>query len=101
MAYYLVKAKPSDLESLRTKLDNGEVQAKRPYGEEMHQALLKARVTKDGWAMWEEKCYCNPPLKQERSVLDQHFTDLTTKSLEKNEGWKQIEDLPSLWKTLD
>ena len=98
MAHYLVKARPPEnLEALRQRLDSGEINALQPFGHEMNRVLLEARITPDGWAMWEETCYCTPPLKQERSVLDVHFTDLTTQTVTSGEGWAQIDNLPSLW----
>jgi hypothetical protein len=97
MAHYLVKAKPEDLQGLRQKLDNGEIKAMRPFGGEMDQALRKARRTPDGMAVWEEQCFCSPPLNQERSVLDQHFSDLTTETVNAGSGWQRIDDLPPLW----
>jgi hypothetical protein len=98
MAHYLVRAKPkANLAELRAQLDAGQIQQLRPFGGEMQQCLSDARIDADGYAIWEENCYCSPPLKQERSVLDKYFTDLTTETLNKGEGWSQIEDLPSLW----
>ncbi len=98
MAHYLVKARPPvDLDALRAELDSGAIQQLRPFGGELHQALMRARLDADGWAVWEENCYCSPPLKQERTVLDRHFTDLTTSTINKGEGWSQLDDLPSLW----
>lgn len=97
MAHYLVKAKPHRLDALRTRIESGEIKALRPFGSEMDQALRRAKITADGWAIWEEQCFCSPPLAQERAVLDQHFTDLTTGMIRADEGWSQIEDLPPLW----
>jgi hypothetical protein len=97
MAHYLVKARPQSIDILRERLDSGEIQALRPFGGEMDQALRRARITPDGWAVWEEQCFCSPPLKQERLVLDRHFTDLTTETIQADEGWSQINDLPPLW----
>ena len=98
MAHYLVKARPPmDLDALRAELDSGDIKAMQPFGGELHQCLLNARVDDSGWAIWEENCYCSPPLKQERAVLDRYFNDLTTVTINKGEGWSQLEDLPSLW----
>jgi hypothetical protein len=96
MAHYLVRAKATDLEGLKARLDSGEIRKMRPFGGELHQVLLAARA--DGeWITWEENCFCHPPLKQERTVLDEHFTDLATETIQKGEGWQRIEDLPRLW----
>jgi hypothetical protein len=98
MAHYLVKARPpAQLAVLRAQLDSGAIRQMRPFGQELHQCLLNARLTPDGWAVWEENCFCSPPLKQERSVLDQHFTELTTETIQQGTGWAQIDDLPLLW----
>ncbi len=99
MAHYLVKARPpANLDALRRQLDSGEISVMQPFGGEVQQCLLNARLDPDGWAVWEENCYCSPPLKQERAaVLDQYFADLTTETIRKGEGWAQIESLPSLW----
>jgi len=98
MAHYLVRAKPNtNLAELRAQLDAGSIQHLRPFGGEMQQCLSEARIDVDGYATWEENCFCNPPLKQERSVLDQYFSDLTTETVSKGVGWTQIENLPSLW----
>jgi hypothetical protein len=99
MAHYLVRAKPkANLAELRTQLDEGRIQQLRPFGGEMQQVLLNARLDTEGYATWEENCFCTPPLKQEREVLDKYFTELTTQTLQKGEGWSKIEDLPSLWR---
>jgi hypothetical protein len=99
MAHYLVRAKPNaNLAELRIQLDEGRIQQLRPFGDEMQQCLLNARIDAEGYATWEENCFCNPPLKQEREVLDKYFTELTTQTLQKGEGWSQIKDLPSLWR---
>jgi hypothetical protein len=98
MAHYLVRAKPKgNLDELRVQLDDGSIGQLRPFGGEMQQCLARARVDSDGYATWEENCFCSPPLKQERSVLDKYFTDLSTETISKGSGWSQIDDLPSLW----
>jgi hypothetical protein len=98
MAYYLVRAKPkANLAELREKLNAGEIAKLSPFGTEMQQCLNNARIDETGFATWEELCYCSPPLKQEREVLDLYFSDLTTETLNKNEAWAKIEQLPSLW----
>jgi hypothetical protein len=97
MAHYFVKARPPEnLRALRAEMESGSIQALRPFGMELHQCLRNARRTPDGWAVWEENCYCSPPLKQERSVLDRYFSDLTTETISKDAGWARIEDLPKL-----
>lgn len=99
MAHYLVRAKAKDnLTDLKQRLDADNIRQYRPAGSEMTQCLLQAKQTADGWITWEENCFCNPPLKQERrDVLDHYFTDITTITVDKGAGWSQIEDLPSVW----
>jgi len=99
MAHCLVRAKAKDnLDDLRQRLDNDEISQYRPYGDEVTQCLNNARLAPDGWITWEENCYCNPPLKQEKQgVLDDYFTDIITETINKGDGWQQIETLPSVW----
>jgi hypothetical protein len=102
MAHYLVRAiPPADLSELRALLDSGAVERMQPFGSELQHALENARVAHDGQAVWEENCYCSPPLKQERAVLDRFFTGLTTEIINRGEGWAQIENLPPLWDNAD
>lgn len=97
MAHYLVRAKPHNLSELKQRIDAGEIQAMHPFGGEMHQALLKARLTDEGIATWEEQCFCSPPLKQERAVLDLYFDNLTTEVIQAGDGWQEIDHLPRLF----
>jgi hypothetical protein len=97
MAHYLVKAKLTQLDELKTLVESGDIRAMRPFGDELQSCLQNARIDAEGYATWEENCYCNPPLAQERAVLDQYFTDLQTKTIQKGEGWSAIESLPPLW----
>lgn len=104
MAYYLVTAKPiqSKMNDLRKWLDSGEIRAMRPFGQALQTGLDKARWQADGVAIWEEVDYCVPPLAQERAaVLDDYFTDLKVQSVNKGDGWKQIEPLKNLWENND
>lgn len=103
MTFWLVKAKPitEKLVQLRERLDSGEVSRMRPFGRALDRGLRDARVQPEGYATWEEEDYCTPPLAQERrAVLDTYFSNLTVDDVgESGRGWKQIEDLPSLWKS--
>lgn len=101
MAYYLVKAKPNTarLPDLRRRLDSGEIETMKPFGESLHESLDNARVDEDGWAIWEEEDYCRPPLAQERAaVLDTYFTGLAVEPVKEGKGWSRIEHLRPLWK---
>jgi len=101
MAYYLVKAKYHKdlLVELRSRLESGEIEKMRPFGEALQYSLENARLDPQGWAVWEEEDYCSPPLAQERAaVLDTYFTDLSVERMQKGEGWEQITSLPDFWK---
>ncbi len=97
MAHYLVRARPGDLAALRERLDRGQMRQFEPFGEELQRVLTAARLDEDGFATWEENCFCTPPLAQERVVLDMHFSELTTQRVREGEGWAQINHLPPLW----
>lgn len=103
MAYYLVKAKYQTdlLAELRKRLDSGEIQKMRPFGQALQYGLDNARLApnEEGFAVWEEEDYCRPPLAQERAaVLDTYFTDISVESVNEGKGWERIESLPRLWK---
>lgn len=100
MAYYLVKAtaRANQLAELKERLDRDEFLALRPFGPALTYSLQHARLDPQGGAVWEEEDYCQPPLAMERAaVLDAYFTDLTVEKVQRNEGWQQIDPLPSLW----
>jgi hypothetical protein len=100
MAHYLVKARPDNerLSELRRRLDAGEIERMRPFGNSLHYSLENARLTADAWAIWEEEDYCRPPLAMEReAVLDSYFSALSVEPVEKGAGWSQIDELPQLW----
>lgn len=103
MAYYLVKAKYHQnlLNELRNRLDSGEIQKMKPFGQALQYGLENARLDEidSSFAVWEEEDYCRPPLAQERAaVLDTYFTDLEVEVVKEGEGWEEIEALPKLWK---
>ena len=100
MAYYIVQAKFQEdlLTELRSRLDSGEIQKMRPFGNALHYSLENARSDQPGWAIWEEEDYCRPPLAQERAaVLDTYFTDLSVELVKQGKGWERIASLPMLW----
>ena len=97
MAYYLVRAKPHDLDELRALLDSGEIERMRPFGQALFHGLDNARVEGEG-LVWEEEDYCTPPLAMERrAVLDTYFTNLSVETVQEGAGWQQIEALPRVW----
>ena len=102
MAHYLVKAQYQKdlLAELRTRLDSGEINTMRPFGIALQYSLDHARLDpqEQGWVVWEEEDYCNPPLAQERAaVLDTYFTSLSVEKVQQGKGWAQIQSLPLLW----
>ena len=102
MAHYLVKAQYQKdlLAELRMHLDSGEINRMRPFGTALQYSLDHARRDPQGqgWVVWEEEDYCNPPLAQERAaVLDTYFTSLSVEKVPQGKGWAQIEPLPLLW----
>src|SRR5690606_329828 len=65
VAHYIVRARlKQDLaRELKEKLDAGEFRSIRPFGMGLSDALEKARKDpQTGEAVWEEQCFCNPPL---------------------------------------
>ena len=99
MAYYLVRATPTgDLSELREQLDKEEIIIMQPFGQTLHHSLSNARRQPDGSWIWEEEDYCRPSLAMEReAVLDDYFGDITVETVNRDEGWARIEDLPSAW----
>lgn len=104
MAYYLVRAKLEQEKAaeLRTRLDSGEIKQMRPFGLALDYGLLNARLDLEGWSVWEEEDYCQPPLAMERrAVLDDYFTALSVEPVERGAGWQVIETLPVLWEAME
>ena len=100
MAHYLVKGKAveSQMSELRERLDSNEIRGMSPFGTALDYSLKNARVDAEGWAVWEEEDYCNPPLAMERAaIIDTYFTDLSIEKVEKGTGWQRIEGLADLW----
>ena len=103
MAYYLVSAtpRPELMNDLEERLAVGEFESLRPFGEEVSEALRKARYYPDGTAVWEEEDYCRPPLAQERAaVLDRYFDAIRVEPVMEGEGWERIARLPVLFPSL-
>ena len=100
MAFYLVSAVPKHgrLEELQERLARAEFIFLRPFGATLSASLAKARIRRDGVAVWEEEDYCRPPLAQERAaVLDEYFHDIRVEPVKEGEGWSNIESLPRLF----
>lgn len=103
MAHYIVraKAKPELLAELNQKLSEDAFTGLRPFGKALTYSLRGARMQPDGKVVWEEEDYCSPPLAQERAaVLDTYFDDITVERVEAGQGWRQIESLPKLNRSL-
>lgn len=99
MAHYLVKAKAKgNLAELKERLERSEIVKMHPFGKALNYSLNNARLDKNGYAVWEEEDYCSPPLAMERAdVLDDYFSDLSVKHVDKGEGWRGLETLPKLF----
>lgn len=102
MAFYLIRAKlrTDKKDELYSRLQKKEFVALRPFGIALTLGLENALSDpKTGEILWEEEDYCSPPLAEERAaVLDHYFEELHWESVNKGEGWAQIEHFPLLWK---
>lgn len=99
MAYYLVRAQPKEekLDHLRDELDTHAFVGMKPFGIALSTSLTDARRDERGTAVWEGEDYCSPPLAQERAaVLDEYFDRIEVEEVERGEGWRRIDQLPSL-----
>ena len=82
---YHVRAKfiEDSAQSFVDKLTDGTVEDQRPDGAEIVASMNRAVVAADGLVEWSEMCFCNPPLAHERAtVLDRHFTEITTEPID-------------------
>ena len=83
---YAVSAKliPDRAAEFHTRLTDGSIAAQRPDGEEIVEAMHRARIAPDGTVRWTETCYCPTPLAHERAtVLDRYFADIATEVIDK------------------
>jgi hypothetical protein len=104
MAYYLVTANPKKelLSELKESLNKDSFRNLQPFGKALTFSLRNARIQENGKAVWEEEDYCSPPLKEEKeNVLDKYFSNIEVKKVSKEEGWKEIENLPGLYDNLN
>jgi hypothetical protein len=75
---YIVKARPIVAEMARfwTLLNDGTIGSQQPDGAEIVASMKRAVMIGDR-VEWYETCYCNPPLRHERStVYDRFFTEM-------------------------
>ncbi|HEX4920027.1 MAG TPA: hypothetical protein VFV92_04730 [Candidatus Bathyarchaeia archaeon] len=75
---YNVRARPrtTELQRFWTLLTDGTIGSQEPDGLEIIASMKRAVLN---WDMvhWSETCFCNPPLKHERTtVYDQFFSDI-------------------------
>jgi len=101
VAHYIVRArmKPQRRAELREKLMRGEFMGVRPFGRGLSEALKRAHRDPDtGETVWEEQCFCTPPLAAEKeAILDRYFDHIVTEEVNKGAGWNQLANLPPLW----
>lgn len=101
MAFYLVRAqiKPGLTEELRERLQSRAFEGLRPFGQSLHGSLTQAKCDPvSGELLWEEECYCQVPLAQERAaVLDRYFASLEVERVEQGRGWERTQALPPAW----
>jgi hypothetical protein len=104
MTHYLVSAKLKMGVSteLRQRIADHEFLNMSPFGKSLTRAMNGMRQDPiSGKVLWEEECYCSPPLSMERTVvLDQYFAKIKVEQLLEGEGWARISDLPVLWEDL-
>lgn len=101
MAFYLVRARIMEEEraDFLRRLAGGDFKGMRHFGPALTHSLLQARWNPEtGETMWEEECYCRPPLAEERAmVLDQYFAALHVEQVPEGDGWRRIGHLPLMW----
>lgn len=100
MAHYLVRAEASDrsLSEVDNALQRSAYIDMHPFGKALTRGLSGMRRLPDGRVAWEEEDYCSPPLAMEReAVLDEHFENIEVEPVEKDEGWRQLRDLPRVF----
>lgn len=68
-------------EALREALESGRLAEGEVYETEMQRALREA-VVEGEVVRWSETCYCSPPLKAERSVLELYFEQIEVEPLD-------------------
>ncbi len=81
---YVVRARPrtKELGAFWEFLNDRTIQNQNPDGREIV-ASMKRAVMKGEQVEWYETCYCNPPLRHERStVYDHFFDDIRTEPIE-------------------
>ena len=100
MAYYLVRARARRelLPELERRLREGAFLGLRPFGRALSGSLWDARSAEDGYALWEEEDYCQPPLAQEReAVLDRYFEGISVEPVVEGTGWALIDAFPAMF----
>ena len=100
MPHYLVRATPkrAGLAKLQDRVDSGEIAKLRPFGKALSNALSDARKDGEGRAVWEQLDFGDPPLAEERKVLDEFFSSIETEIVDEMAGRKAIGAMPRLVK---
>ncbi len=83
--YYRVRARfrEETAGEFQRVLRDGTIAAQQPDGREIVASMGRAVVKDDGSIEWSSVCYCEPPLRHERStVYDRFFDDLTTAAVD-------------------
>lgn len=75
------KIRPGMAGDLREALESGRLAEGEVYEAEMQRALREAVVEGGEVVRWTETCYCSPPLKAERSVLELYFDQIEVEPL--------------------
>ena len=89
MIYHVTaRLRESTAAALLEKLTDGTIAGQRPDGPELVASMKRAVVNSEGQIEWSEMCFCPSPLYHERTtVLDQHFDDLNTASIDAHQTY--------------
>ena len=81
----------------RRLLSDGTIAAQKPDGAEIAASMRRAVLTPDGRVQWSELCYCDPPLKHERTtVLDRFFSSIETEEIPAHQSYEGVAFLDHL-----
>ena len=83
--YYRVRAqfREETAGEFQRVLSDGTIADQQPDGGEIVDSMSRAVVKDDGSIEWSSVCYCEPPLRHERStVYDRFFDGLTTEAVD-------------------
>jgi len=83
--FYSVKAQYNEekISEFYEKLTDGTIQNQKPDGNEIVNAMKRAKITAPKTIQWSEMCFCPTPLKHERqTVYDNFLIDLQTQTID-------------------